>query len=41
MSVVILARRFRTLRLLTFDERAFRAVRTLDGDCFELLPRDR
>jgi uncharacterized protein len=40
LSVVILAHRFRTLRLLTFDERDFRAVTPLAGGSFTLLPRD-
>ena len=39
-SVIILARRFRTRRLLTFDERGFRAVKPLQGGSFTLLPRD-
>jgi uncharacterized protein len=39
-SVVILAKRFRTTRLLTFDERDFRAVTPLGGGHFTLLPRD-
>ena len=39
-SVVILAKRFRTTRLLTFDERHFRAVAPLGGGHFTLLPRD-
>jgi len=39
-SVVILARRFRTTRLLSFDERDFRAVTPLGGGHFTLLPRD-
>jgi uncharacterized protein len=41
LSVVILAHRFRTKRLLTFDERDFRAVTPLSGGSFMLLPRDR
>lgn len=40
-SVVILADRFRTRRVLTFDERHFRAVTGLDGQPFHLLPSDR
>lgn len=40
LSVVILAHRFRTRRLLTFDERDFRAVAPLAGGSFTLLPRD-
>ncbi|HXF56201.1 MAG TPA: PIN domain-containing protein [Actinomycetota bacterium] len=41
VSVVVLAARFRTRRLLTFDERAFRAVAPLQGGRFALLPADR
>jgi predicted nucleic acid-binding protein len=40
LSVVILAHRFRTRRLLTFDERDFRAVAPLSGGSFTLLPRE-
>jgi predicted nucleic acid-binding protein len=40
LSVVVLAHRFRTHRILTFDERHFRALRPLDGGSFTLLPRD-
>src|SRR5262245_51786699 len=40
LSVVILAHRFRTRRLLTFDERDFRAVTPLAGGSFAMLPRD-
>jgi hypothetical protein len=40
LSVVILAHRFRTRRLLTFDERDFRAVTPLSGGSFTLLPHD-
>jgi uncharacterized protein len=40
LSIVLLARRFRTRRLLTFDERDFRAVRPLQGGAFTLLPAD-
>ena len=40
LSVVVLAHRFRTRRLLTFDERGFRAVTPLSGGSFTLLPRD-
>jgi predicted nucleic acid-binding protein len=40
LSVVILAHRFRTRRLLTFDEHDFRAVTPLAGGSFTLLPRD-
>ena len=37
-SVVVLAARFQTRRILTFDERHFRALRPLQGGAFELLP---
>jgi predicted nucleic acid-binding protein len=40
-SLVVLAQRFRTRRLLTFDERAFRNVAPLQGGTFTLLPADR
>ena len=40
LSIVILAERFETLRLLTFDERDFRAIRSLVGDPFTILPAD-
>ena len=40
-SLVVLAQRFRTRRLLTFDERAFRNVAPLQGGTFILLPADR
>jgi predicted nucleic acid-binding protein len=40
LSVVVLAHRHRTLRLLTFDERDFRAVTPLQGGTFTLLPAD-
>lgn len=40
LSVVVLAHRFRTRRLLTFDERDFRAVTPLAGGSFTLLPHD-
>jgi uncharacterized protein len=39
-AVVVLAARFDTLRLLTFDERDFRAVEPLQGGAFEVLPAD-
>jgi len=39
-SVVILAKRFRTRRLMSFDERDFRAVTPIGGGHFTLLPRD-
>lgn len=40
VSLVILARRYRTRRLVTFDERHFRAVPPLQGGSFTLLPAD-
>ncbi|MGH2546899.1 MAG: hypothetical protein ACRDHJ_08495 [Actinomycetota bacterium] len=40
LSLIVLAARYRTTRLLTFDERDFRAARPLDGDHFVLLPAD-
>lgn len=40
-SLVILAQRHRTRRLLTFNERDFRAVTPLQGGAFILLPADR
>jgi hypothetical protein len=36
----MLAARHRTTRLLTFDERHFRAVKPLYGKAFTLLPAD-
>ena len=38
-ATVVLAARLRTRRVLTFDERHFRAVRPLQGGIFELLPQ--
>ena len=38
LSIVVLAQRFGTSRLATFDERHFRAIRPLDGGAFTLLP---
>jgi predicted nucleic acid-binding protein len=40
LSVVILAHRFGTRRLLTFDERDVRAVTPMAGGSFTLLPCD-
>lgn len=40
LSVVVLARRFGTRRILTYDERHFRTLRPLDGGAFTLLPSD-
>ena len=39
-SLVVLAQRYRTQRLLTFDERAFRRVVPLQGGAFTILPAD-
>jgi uncharacterized protein len=39
-SVAVVAGRARTARLLTLDERHFRAVRPLWGEAFTLLPAD-
>ena len=39
-SLVVLAARHRTKRLLTFDQRAFRAVTPLQGGEFVVLPAD-
>jgi predicted nucleic acid-binding protein len=40
-SLVVLAHRHRTRRLVTLDERCFRAVSPLQGGSFRLLPHDR
>ncbi len=40
LSVVVIAARLRCTRILTFDERHFRAIRPLYGDAFTLLPAD-
>lgn len=39
-SLVVIAERYATRRLLTFDERAFRTVVPLQGGVFTLLPAD-
>lgn len=39
-SLVVLAARHRTRRLLTLDERAFRVVTPLQGGAFTILPAD-
>lgn len=39
-SLVVLANRWRTRRILTLDERAFRTVKPLQGGSFTLLPAD-
>lgn len=38
LSVVVIARRHQTARLLTFDQRHFRALRPLTGGHFTILP---
>lgn len=39
-ALVVLAARHRTTRILSFDERHFRAVHPLYGDVFTILPQD-
>lgn len=39
-SLVVLAARHETLRILTLDERAFRTVKPLQGGAFSVLPAD-
>jgi predicted nucleic acid-binding protein len=39
-SLVVLAQRYRTTRILSFDERHLRAVAPLGGGSFTLLPAD-
>jgi predicted nucleic acid-binding protein len=39
-ATIVLAARFGTLRVLTFDHRHFRAVTPLQGGVFEMLPAD-
>ena len=39
-SLVVLADRYSTTRIVTFDERAFRAVAPLAGGAFTVLPAD-
>jgi predicted nucleic acid-binding protein len=39
-AIAVLAERYETRRLLSFDERHFRAVVPLQGGSFELLPAD-
>jgi predicted nucleic acid-binding protein len=39
-SLVVLAQRHGTTRILSFDERAFRAVAPLQGGTFTMLPAD-
>lgn len=40
LSIVILAARYRTNRILTFDQRHFRLMQPLQGGAFTLLPFD-
>jgi predicted nucleic acid-binding protein len=40
LSMVVLAARYGTTRLLTFDQRHFRLIRPLQGGVFTLLPFD-
>jgi predicted nucleic acid-binding protein len=39
-ALIVLAARYRTTRILSFDERHLRAVTPLHGDAFILLPAD-
>jgi predicted nucleic acid-binding protein len=39
-ALVVLADRYRTDRILSFDERHYRAVTSLRGDPFTVLPAD-
>jgi uncharacterized protein len=39
-AVIVLARRYETTRIVSFDERHFRAVTPLQGGAFTLLPQD-
>jgi predicted nucleic acid-binding protein len=39
-ALVIVARRYDTTRIISFDERHFRAVRPLQGGTFTILPAD-
>jgi predicted nucleic acid-binding protein len=40
LSIVVMAARHRTLRILTFDQRHFRTIRPLQGGSFVLVPFD-
>ena len=40
VSLMVLAGRYRTRRVVTFDERAFRTVTPLQGGSFTVLPAD-
>jgi predicted nucleic acid-binding protein len=39
-ALVVLASRYRTTRVVSFDERHFRAVKPLQGGAFTILPAD-
>ncbi len=39
-ALIVLAARYRSTRIVSFDERHFRAVRPLYGDAFTVLPQD-
>lgn len=39
-SIVVLAHRYQTTRIVSFDERRFRVVRPLQGRAFTMLPAD-
>ena len=39
-SLIVIAERYATRRILTFDERAFRAVAPLQGGAFSILPEE-
>ena len=40
-SLVVLAQRYASTRIVTFDERAFRTVAPLQGGAFTILPADK
>jgi predicted nucleic acid-binding protein len=40
LSIIVLAARYKTRRLLTFDQRHFRVIAPLQGGAFTLLPLD-
>jgi uncharacterized protein len=40
-SLVVIAQRYKTTRILTFDDRAFRAVTPLQGGSFTVMPERR
>jgi hypothetical protein len=39
-SLIALAQRYRTTRILSFDQRHFRAVTPLEGGAFTIMPVD-